>query len=198
MTKTRWSEPLSLIKQLSLAALIGLPVALMPAMANADAEGFFLEGGAYYTQFDDDIDRDDIDWDEDDLRAFFDDSSAGFNLGAGYRFNKWLSVDAGYWDLGDFKSDRTESGNKIDFETTAWTVGGMVSVPLWILDVYVRAGAAMWDVDTDELSEDGTDPYYGVGAALNIFGSLDLYAEVIRFDTDRALDTAGLGVRFTF
>ncbi len=189
---------MSLIKKLSLAALLGLPVALLPTLANADAEGFFLEGGAYYTEFDDDIDSDDIDWDEDDLRAFFDDSSAGFNLGAGYRFNKWLAIDAGYWDLGDFKSDRTENGNKIDFETTAWTVGGMVSVPLWILDVYARGGVAMWDVDTDELSEDGTDPYYGVGVALNIFGSLDLYAEVVRFDFDRELDTAGLGLRFTF
>ncbi len=32
--------------------------------------------------------------DLEDLEALFDDRAVGYNLGAGYRFNKWLAVDA--------------------------------------------------------------------------------------------------------
>lgn len=177
---------------------LGVAALLMPSLASAGSSGFFLEGGGYYTELDTKVN--DIDWDDDveDIIARFDDSSAGYNLGAGWRFNKWLSVDAGYWDLGDFDSDSLSNGRKISYETTAYTLGGMVSVPLWILDVYGRAGVAMWDADSRYISDDGTDAYYGVGAALNIFSSLDIYVEYVRFDMETAIDTAGLGLRFTF
>ena len=42
------------------------------------------------------------------IEAFFDDNAVGYNAGAGYRFTKWLAVDAAYWDLGEFKSDKLE------------------------------------------------------------------------------------------
>ena len=170
--------------------------ALTTQAARADATGFFVAGGINYAEIDSSI-EDDIDL-GDDLEAFFDDRAAGYNLGAGYRFNKWLAIDAAYWDIGEFKSDELENGQKIAYDTTMWTVGGIVSVPLWILDVYGRMGAAMWDVDSRYIENDGTDPYYGVGAALNLFGSLDLYAEYVRFDGDEAIDSVGLGLRFTF
>ena len=185
-----------MFKKFSLALLLSSATALFPSLAQADATGFFISGGANYGWLDTDL-EDELDWDEE-LEALFDDSSVGYNLGAGYRFNKWLSLDAGYWDLGEFKSDRLENGSKIGFDTTVWTAGGMVSVPLWILDVYARGGAAMWEVDSRYIDEDGTDVYYGAGAALNIFGSLDVYAEYVRFDADDAIDTATLGLRFTF
>ena len=182
------------------ALALGIAVLLTPSLASADSSGFFLEAGGYYTQLDTKISDDDIDWDDDieDVLARFDDSSAGYNLGAGWRFNKWLSVDAGYWDLGKFDSEALSAGDSISYETTAYTLGGMVSVPLWILDIYGRAGVAMWDTDSRYIETDGTDAYYGVGAALNVFGSIDLYAEYVRFDLDAAIDTVGLGVRFTF
>ena len=107
-------------------------------------------------------------------------------------------MDAAYWDIGEFKSDELGNGQKVAYDTSMWTVGGIVSVPLWVLDVYGRMGAAMWDVDSRYIENDGTDIYYGVGAALNIFGSLDLYAEYVRFDADEAIDSVGLGLRFTF
>jgi len=180
-----------------LALLLSGVAAFSTSVARADATGFFISGGGNYAQFDGDVD-DDFDWEDDNITAFFDDKSTGYNLGAGYRFNKWLSLDAGYWDLGEFKSDRLGNGEKVGFDASMWTVGGMVSVPLWILDVYGRAGAAMWDVDSRYIDEDGTDAYFGAGLALNIFGSLDLYAEYLRFDTTDAIDTATLGLRFTF
>ncbi len=182
------------------ALVASLALLALPLTAGADGVGLMLEGGAYYAQVDDDVDFDfdDIEGIED-LKAAFDDKSYGYNLGIGWRFNKMLAIDAGYWDLGDFKSDDpVVEGRKakIDFDT--FTAGGMVSVPLWILDVYARGGAAFWNADSRNFDDDGTDPYYGVGASLNIGGSLDLYLEYLRFDLDTAIDTFGLGARFTF
>ena len=188
----------------SLIAAALLACGTFTGSAHADS-GLFISGAANYGWVDDDFGLDDVDFDdgdnlEDELEAVFDDQSVGFNIGAGWRFNNWLAVDAAYWDFGEFKSDEIASAGKTELETTAITVGAMASVPLWILDVYGRAGVAFWDTDADfrELEEDGEDLYFGVGAALNIFGSIDLYLEVIRFDLETDLDTANLGVRFTF
>ena len=185
-----------MIKQCLIALLLGAAMAITATFAHADSTGFFIAGGVNYAQLDTSL-EDEIDWDED-LEAFFDDKTVGYNLGAGYRFTKWLAVDAAYWDLGEFKSDELDNGEKLGFDTSIWTVGGMVSVPLWILDVYGRAGAAMWDVDSRFIEEDGTDLYYGAGVALNVFRSLDIYLEYVRFDADEAIDTAGMGLRWTF
>lgn len=178
------------------ALALALAMGLAPRPAAADSTGLFIAGGANYAELDSSI-EDDLE-DIEDLEALFDDRAVGYNLGAGYRFNKWLAIDAAYWDLGEFKSDKLTNGQKIGFDTTIWTVGGIVSVPLWILDIYGRAGVAMWDVDSRFISEDGTDPYYGAGVALNIFGSTDLYLEYVRFDAEEAIDSANLGIRFTF
>ena len=178
------------------ALALALAMGLAPRPALADSTGLFIAGGANYAELDSSI-EDDLE-DIEDLEALFDDRAVGYNLGAGYRFNKWLAIDAAYWDLGEFKSDKLTNGQKIGFDTTIWTVGGIVSVPLWILDIYGRAGVAMWDVDSRFISEDGTDPYYGAGVALNIFGSTDLYLEYVRFDAEEAIDSANLGIRFTF
>lgn len=185
-----------MLKQLLIAGSIGCATLFTSSLAQADGTGLFIAGGANYAQLDTSID-DDIDFD-DDIEALFDDKSVGYNLGAGWRFTKWLAVDAAYWDLGEFKSDKLDNGEKLGFDTSIWTVGGIVSAPLWILDIYGRAGAAMWEVDSRYIDEDGTDLYYGVGAALNVFSSIDLYLEYVRFDADEAIDTAGLGVRWTF
>jgi hypothetical protein len=177
------------------ALLVSLALAMLPLAASADGVGLMLEGGAYYAQVDDDIEIEDLE----DLKAKFDDNSYGYNLGIGWRFNKWLAVDGGYWDLGDFNSDRFVAGGKAKVEFDTFTVGGIVSVPLWILDVYARGGAAFWNADSSDFGDDdGTDPYYGIGASLNIGGSLDLYLEVLRFDLETSVDTVGLGARFTF
>ncbi len=180
-------------KTLPVLGAIAGALLCLPGTAAAD-DGLFLSGAALYAYIDEDVDVDD----EDQLEAFFDDSSVGYNLGAGWRFNNWLSVDVGYWDFGQFKSDALETGDKLEIDTTAFTAGAMFSVPLFIFDIYARGGAAFWDMDAKRVGDDGTDPYYGVGGALNIFGSLDIYLEWVRFDLDTSLDTANLGVRFTF
>lgn len=185
----------SFVQRISIPCLsLALLLTVIPGVARAGSDGLFVAAAGQYGQLDKDYNIEDAD----DIKAVFDDNDVGFNVGIGWRFNKWLAVDAGYWDLGTFKSDELQSGGKIDLDTTTYTVGGIVSVPLWILDVYARGGAAFWDVDSSQLDNDGSDPYYGVGVALNFFSSIDFYLEAVRFDLDTDVDTVGLGVRITF
>lgn len=187
----------SLSRTLILTTAMIFSLYVPPRAVLADSSGLFISAAANYGQIDDDFTLED----QDDLKAFFDDKSTGFNGGVGWRFNKWLSVDVGYWDFGTFKSDALGNGQKAEIETTTYTAGAMVSVPLWIIDVYGRAGVAQWDADAKEAADaddDGTDAYYGVGAAINVFSSLDIYLEVVRFDLQTDVDTANLGLRFTF
>ena len=74
----------------------------------------------------------------------------------------------------------------------------MVSVPLWIMDFYGKAGVAFWDYDGRNFDADGEDLYFGLGAAFNIGSSLDIYGEWVRFDQDAEIDALGVGVRWTF
>jgi hypothetical protein len=182
----------------SLAPCLAALIFVLALPAQADGTGFFLAGGLNYNAIDDTFDKDDFTSPED-FESVYDDSSEGFNLGGGWRFNKWLAVDAAYWDFGEFRSDRDPiTGEKDNLDATVITLGGIASVPLWIFDIYARGGAAFWDLEGDRFDDDGTDLYYGVGAAVNIFGSLDIYLEAVRFDMETDLNSIGLGLRFTF
>jgi OOP family OmpA-OmpF porin len=168
---------------------------MIPTVASADGVGWMIGTGLYYSDLDDwkDADFDNIDWED----VGFDGSSVGGNFEVGYRFNKWLSVDAGYMDLGTFDSDRNANGDKLEFDVDAWTLGGMASVPLWIMDFYAKAGMNWWEFSGDSKYDD-MDPYYGLGFAFNIGASLDLYGEWVRYEMESDIDTFGLGVRWTF
>jgi OOP family OmpA-OmpF porin len=161
--------------------------------ASAGGTGLMVGAGGYLTSLDGDFDVHNID-----LKGLnFDDESFAYNLDAGWRPTKWLVIDGGYWDLGNYDSDKI-NGRKSSADVDAWTLGGMVSVPLWIIDVYARGGAAWWSADGRFADDDGTDVYYGLGGALNLGGTIDLYAEWVRFDLAGDLDTFGIGVRMTF
>ena len=83
-------------------------------------------------------------------------------------------------------------------DASAWTLGLLPAIPVWIIDIYARLGAAWWENEFSRDKEDGTDPYYGLGLAFNLGGSLDLYLEWNRFDLNTDLDLFGLGIRWTF
>ena len=182
----------------SLVPILATLMLILALPAKADSTGFFLAGGVNYNGIDDTFDKEDFSPPED-LETIYDDSSVGFNLGGGWRFNKWFALDAAYWDFGEFRSESDAiNGDKENLDATVLTVGGIASIPLWIFDVYARGGAAFWDLEGDRFKDDGTDLYYGVGAALNIFGSLDIYLEAVRFDTETDINSVGAGLRFTF
>lgn len=194
---------INVFRKLKATLLISAITVIFSPVTMAGDTGFMIGVGAYYAELDDDLHANDLNWGEvdspGDAKVFFDDKSYGYHLDIGWRFNQWLAVDAGYWDLGEFSSDRLEGiEGKVTLDTTAYTLGGIISLPVWVFDLYGRGGALFWDVDSSSYNNDGTDAYYGVGAALNIFGGFDLYLELLRFEMDTPTNKAGLGIRFTF
>jgi hypothetical protein len=184
----------TVLQKTGLGIAAGLIALSAPILTHADGTGLMLGAGGYYGAVDDNVDGSDFNLGN----VKIDDSSGAYNLDIGYRFNKWIAVDAGYWGLGEYKSDKILN---TDFTTdaSAWTVGGIASVPIWIIDIYARGGAAYWETDTKGIGDDdGVDAYYGLGAAFNLGGSLDIYGEWIRFDLNTDLDLLGIGVRWTF
>lgn len=158
----------------------------IPTAAIADGTGLMLGAGAYWGSVSEKV------GDFDDIKI--DDNSGAYNLDIGWRFNKWIAVDAGYWGLGEYKADNYD----LKVDSSAWTVGAIGSIPIWIIDIYGRLGAAWYENDSSVTTDDGNSPYYGLGAAFNLGASLDIYAEWTRFDIDTDLDLFGLGVRWTF
>ena len=171
------------------AAALALSV---PTAAIAEGDGLMLGGGLYWGLVNDKASDDFFD-------VKVDDNSGAYNLDIGWRFNKWIAVDAGYWGLGEYKSDKNSDGDNFKASSSAWTVGGIASIPVWIIDIYGRLGAAWWETSAKHaFSDDGTDAYYGLGLAFNVGSSLDIYGEWTRFDVGADLDLFGLGVRWTF
>lgn len=171
-----------------LTLVAAIATASLPLTSWADGKGLMLGGGIYYATINESENIEDI-------RIKFDDSSAAYNLDIGWRFNKWIGVDLGYWGLGEYKAD--DSDFKTD--TSAVTLGVLASIPVWIIDIYGRGGAAWWEASNKNFdNDDGTDPYYGLGLAFNLGGSLDIYGEWVRFDLNTNYDTFGIGVRWTF
>jgi len=93
---------------------------------------------------------------------------------AGWRPLDFLAVEANYIDMGG----DSDSGTSID--SSAISVSALLLAEVGIVDLYARAGMAMWDTEFtdlgDSVSDDGWEPTYGVGVGVH-FGSLGVRAE---------------------
>jgi hypothetical protein len=167
-----------------LLATAGLAVVL-PGTAAADGR-FVVSGGAYFSQIDED------------LGVLFNDSDSAYTGSVGWRFNEWISIDAGYWDLGEYNSDRFGDGYRIDAKVDTWSLGAIVGLPIGIVDLYLRGGMAFWEADAGTFEENDEDPFYGFGLGFNLGDDLQIYSEWIRFDIAASIDTLGVGLRLSF
>jgi hypothetical protein len=114
----------------------------------------------------------------------------------GWRPIELLGVELGYYDFGNFK----DSGVRID--GSALTLAGLLSLELGPVGVYGKLGLANYDFDygsplINELFDDGTSAFGGVGATIDIMDRLYFYAEYLRFGAGADLDVVGAGVRFS-
>lgn len=147
----------------------------------------------------------------------FEDSGA-FRLFGGYQLSPGLAVEFGYTDAGSF--DVTDAGlNTLSFLTgfnvTAASVdvsgfefSGVFSVPVGpTVSAFGRLGMFLWDADTEVSvnglaisdSDDGSDPFFGVGAAIALADRLTLTVEFSRYDVlDGDVDFLGIGLRSGF
>ena len=151
-----------------------ISISLITFNATAD---MYVGGGIYSAN----VNEGQLD-DSDTVPAFF----------FGWKPIDFLAVEAGYYKLGDFSS------NLVSMEANAYTVAAVGSIPLWVIDFYGKIGLAAVDYDINNLGDTKTDPFFGVGGAINLGDSIDIYAEFIRFETEVDIDIIGVGIRYQF
>lgn len=148
------------------------------------------------------------------------DSSKG--LRGVFAINQVIDLEIGYTDFGKAEdSGLDEFGDLITdtLDTTAVQVGIKGSIPLG-RKVYLtgRAGVALWELDyrqTDSAfpgdaytdSDEGTDPYFGVGLKVNLedniylgvdYSSLDFTAALGDASTDHQISTFAVSLGISF
>ncbi len=172
------------------------------AQENTPAPGFFIGGGAIYTNIENKFVDQDFPEDDDD----FDDDRVSWKALAGFRFNPVLSVEGQYIDFGDAENNGARA------EADGWTAAAVVDIPIPYVQPYAKAGALFWDTDahvrgplnsTLRASDDGTDFFWGLGVRFNLTENLALRAEYERFElegdsVESKVDAASLNLQFSF
>lgn len=170
--------------------------ATVPAGPPAAAEEgrWFVGASAVTSQFE----RDD---------GLVDDSTLGYRLFAQLGFNRWLAVEAAYFNTSDLSSSATSAGGSaVDLVYDGFTVQavGYLPVPVEQLEWFVRGGFFNFDVDLTVDGEVGgrgsdTGAVIGTGVALRLTERIHTRAAFDWFDTDGAdLWTLGLGLEYRF
>lgn len=163
-----------------------------------------------------------------------DNKDTSYFLGAGYRFNDYVSVEGGYLDLGEasvsasggisgtyygipFTATGTLSAKS---EVKGWSLGPKFTLPLSKqADLYGKVGYYFWDADTTatlvgnvtfggvtyaaggsaNVSDNGEDPYYGIGFAYRFTDRVGLLVDYTRYKVDTTdVDTLGVGLTIKF
>jgi Outer membrane protein beta-barrel domain len=185
----------------ALLAVLGT-VAFVPAVFAADdnESGPYLGGG--YGQFDtsvDDVEElgeaiDELDTDDSAWKVFF-----------GWRFNKFISLELDYIDLGSPRGDFGGSGDSGQYQLDLAGIGGYAigTLPIGIFELSAKVGYYFHDleinVDLDNFGsgngdvldsdESGEALVYGVGAGVTLFEQLNAKIEYELFDVDRLDDS---------
>lgn len=161
---------------------LALSASLISPLASAGSDTGFYLGGAIGTS--------------DISESWLDDTDTGYKVFAGYNFGVLpflnLAAEASYVDLGEWR----DSG--VRAETDAWALAAVAGFDLGPVGIFVKAGQANWDVDSNVGSDDGTDRMYGLGGKFQLF-SIALRVEYERFELDDAdADFYSVGAVFTF
>jgi hypothetical protein len=114
--------------------------------------------------------------------ADFDETSTGWNLAAGYEFNRYVALELGWLDAGKAvaeyavapgvdETDEVESHAWLGTVVATWPINDTVSI-------YGRGGLMSWSSTTriklngalaiPETKDSGSDPYYGLGVAVHV------------------------------
>jgi len=162
-----------------------------PWMGGRMDTGLYLGGGAGYSKSNIDASG---------FAGDVDDSDTGWKLFAGYQFNRYLAVEAGYYDLGKvsfsgrlttavppFPAGTGTSGN---FDSKAYAVAAVVTLPVWgDLSLLARLGVARGEQEGDvttggigaSAKDETTELTYGLGASYAFARNLGIRAQWERF-----------------
>lgn len=189
---------------LLISAVTLLPMtALVAAPVHAGQSGVYVGGSI--GNADVGYDGEHSDFNDIDIDIDFDDDDLGYKIFAGFNLNVIelvdLGIEAAYVDFGEQEGSIADiTGNKL--EVDAWTVAALAGFDIGPIGVFAKAGFASWDGDItagdDDLSEDGTDPLYGVGAKFQV-GPFAVRGEYEVYDLDDIeIDYVSAGVSYTF
>lgn len=132
----------------------------------------------------------------------YDDEDTAFSAFAGYQFNRYFGVEAGYADFGKLEPDN--AGHALEANSAYLTAVG--TVPFTDkFSGYAKAGFQRWDLDqaipglTGTRDDSGSDPTYGLGLQYRFNDKVALRGEYSRFEVeDLDVDLAQVQVRFDF
>ena len=139
------------------------------------------------------------------------DSTTGLQIAAQYQFNSWLGAEAAYHNLGDFKSEVNNSGQrKISFTGLSFSVLGYVPLPEEAsdkVDLFAKLGYFDLDVDVTADFTGGlksaaghdTGLVVGLGVSVEISEDFGVRSGFDWYDVDNAdLWSVVLGVEYRF
>lgn len=139
------------------------------------------------------------------------DSDTSLSLFAGYRFNRYLAAEVGWFDGGTMGWDQSlvyvpdlldVYNTDVDLEVTAvnaTVIGILPFARVW--DAYIRGGAAYYDADADQrltpsfggptvvrsVDDSGADFLFGIGIGVTLFERAHLRLEFQSFFIDEDL-----------
>jgi hypothetical protein len=146
------------------------------ALAQDNTDGFYV--GAGFGDFSAQID--DID-DVDDAIADFDEDESASKYFVGWRFNRFLGVQADLYDLGD--ASATLRGQPISSEAEAYGVSIVGTLPIAFIELFARAGFVFYDLEVttpniaDRIDESDEDLVYSAGIGFTFVERLNLQLE---------------------
>lgn len=146
------------------------------------------------------VGKSDIDAGEGSAGGTFDDDSAFFSLGVGYRVTENIAFELSYNNFGEAEYRYSEAdafydlNGKETLELDAVSVAAVGILPLSpSFQLFGKIGLDLWDAEwkdrftgmdadgdfsgSDKLSDDGADLFYSVGAAFNVSSNTDIFVE---------------------
>lgn len=133
----------------------------------------------------------------------FEDSDNAFGLKGGYMFSNLFGLEAGYIDLGDYKTRGNEQGVNLNLDAEGWYLAGVLNfTPADNWDLYAKLGAFVLDTNSNltEFDDSSTEVYGGIGVEYD-FGDWNIFGEFSAVNTDvndLTTDILSLGLKYEF
>jgi OOP family OmpA-OmpF porin len=139
----------------------------------------------------------------------FDEDASGWKAYVGWNFAKFLSAEAAYRDIGEFRGNISVEDDEgfATVDAAIIDVSARAFLPIGkLLNLYAKVGYANVQLDgridfgedIANFSDDDWELFYGVGSEFNLGKNFAIRVEWEMFDTDADLNTlsAGLLLRF--
>jgi hypothetical protein len=164
-----------------------LVLATGTALAQDNTDGLYI--GAGFGDFSAEIDEID---DVDDAIADFDEDESASKYFVGWRFNRFLGVQADLYDLGD--AETTLLGQSISLKTEGYGASVVGTLPIAFIELFARAGIIFYDLElttarlSDRIDESDQDIVYSAGIGFTFVERFNLQLEYELFEINELDD----------